>query len=245
MVDFKSEQIYVVTGASSGIGAGVVRLLNSRGATVIGVARRCGQMEKLREDLEFPERFFCQKRDLASEIEALPAYVSELKLKYGKLSGLVSCAGVADLTPLQVLDIDRHRNIFDVNYFSHIYLAKGIADKRNNVGRGTSIVFVSSIASLYPDKGMLAYSGSKAALSASAKSAAKELAPHGIRLNVVSPSEIATPMTDALEHSAARRHLYPMGFGEVRDVAGLIVFLLSNEARWITGQNYVVDCASF
>lgn len=244
MIDFKSEQVFLVTGASSGIGAGVVRLLNSRGATVVGVARRLEQMESLKSELKFPERFFCEQRDLSKDIEALPAYVKELKAKYGKFSGLASCAGVGCLLPLQVLDFDRHRAVFDVNYFSHIYLAKGLADRRNNVGRGTSMVFVSSISAVSPDKSMLVYAGSKAALIASVKSIAKELAPYGIRANLLSPAEIMTPMIEHSEIAAARRHMYPMGFGDVSDVANLLVFLLSGEAKWITGQNYVVDCAS-
>jgi len=131
-----------------------------------------------------------------------------------------------------------------INYDAPVMMAKGMADKRNNVGAGTSCVFVASVASILSDKGHVVYSGTKAALVASVRSMAKEYASSRIRFNCVSPSNIRTEKTTE-EYVSTQIDQYPMGFGETSDVANLITFLLSDETKWITAQNYVADCSSF
>ena len=75
------------------------------------------------------------------------------------------------------------------------------------------------------------------------KSAAKELAPQGIRVNCVSPSLISTPMADEIARSYAEGK-YPFGIGTVADAANMVIYLLSDQAKWITAQNYIVDCGA-
>lgn len=90
------------------------------------------------------------------------------------------------------------------------------------------------------------YSGAKSALSASMKSISREVAPYGIRVNCVSPADILTPMTLSLgEITESKKKLYPMGFGEVEDVANFVAFLLSDKAKWLTGNDYHIDGGSF
>ena len=103
------------------------------------------------------------------------------------------------------------------------------------------MVFLSSAAAYISDKGHLAYAGSKAALCAAVKSMAKEYAKNKIRMNCILPSNIRTSKSPQ-EYIDSQIQQYPMGFGEPIDVAA---FLLSKEASWITGQNYVLDCCSF
>lgn len=125
-------------------------------------------------------------------------------------------------------------------------MVKGIADKRNNIGKGTSIVCISSMAAYVSMRGMAVYSGAKSALSASMKSISREVAPYGIRVNCVSPADILTPMTLSLgEITESKKKLYPMGFGEVEDVANFVAFLLSDKAKWLTGNDYHIDGGSF
>lgn len=146
---------------------------------------------------------------------------------------------------MRALDVDAMKQLFEINYFAPIMMAKGFADKRVNVGAGSSFVSIASIAYDRPAKAIISYSGSKAALVASMVAIAKEFAPKGIRFNTVSPSDIDTPMTQQISEIMDKvRQFYPMGFGEPQDVANVVVFLLSDKAKWITGQNYVVDCAS-
>lgn len=244
MISFNKEQIYIVTGASSGIGEGTALLLNELGATVVGIARNEERLNAMKAKCKYPENMFIEIKDLTEDIEALPQYIKELKNKYGKFSGLVYCAGIVEVKPLQLLGLTEMKNLFDINYFAPMMMAKGFADKRNNMGWGSSAVFISSLASVAGPRAMATYSGAKAALISSIKSIAKECAPYGVRFNCVSPSDIKTPMVlkDAAEFMQDKEKIYPMGYGEVEDVANMIVFLLSKKAKWIASQNYVIDC---
>lgn len=239
MISFNKEHFFIVTGASSGIGEGISLLLNELGASVIGIARNKKKLDEMKSKCKYPENMNLENKDLTEDIEKLPEYIKSLKEKYGKFQGLVCCAGVTEIKPLQILDLTEMKKIFDINYFAPIFMAKGFADRRINNGKGSSIVFISSVSALKSDKGHTTYAGSKAALSASAKSIAKELTNSGIRVNSVSPSEIKTPMNDGREE---RADVYPFGFGEVDDVANLVIYLLSDKAKWITAQDYVIDC---
>lgn len=81
---------------------------------------------------------------MAEDIENLPNCVKSLKEKYGKFSGMAYCAGVVGLNSLKAITYEYAKKIFDINYFSPLMMIKGIADKRNNIGKGTSIVCISS-----------------------------------------------------------------------------------------------------
>ena len=241
MISFNKEQIYIVTGASSGIGEGTALLLNELGATVVGIARNEERLNAMKAKCKYPENMHLEIKDLAEDIEGLPNYVKELKNKYGKFSGMAYCAGISSIIPLRSLDYAYLQNMFNVNYFAPVMMIKGLVDKRNNIGNGTSVVAISSISSLCSDKGHVAYSGSKSALCASLKSISKEIISNGIRVNCLLPSNIKTPMTASEGYEESQKELYPLGFGEVVDVANLIIYMLSEKAKFISGQNYVID----
>lgn len=241
---FSSKQRFIITGASSGIGKEIALFLNRLGATVIGIGRDTGRLNEMKSNAFRPENVFVEQKDLTANIEDLSSYVKKLKEKYGKFSGMVYCAGVVPIQPLAITDLDTVQDALNINYLVPVFLAKGLADKRNNVGAGTSMVFLSSAAAYISDKGHLAYAGSKAALCAAVKSMAKEYAKNKIRMNCILPSNIRTSKSPQ-EYIDSQIQQYPMGFGEPIDVAELAAFLLSKEASWITGQNYVLDCCSF
>lgn len=241
---FSSKQRFIITGASSGIGKEIALFLNRLGATVIGIGRDTGRLNEMKSNAFRPENVFVEQKDLTANIEDLSSYVKKLKEKYGKFSGMVYCAGVVPIQPLAITDINTVQNTLNINYLAPVFLAKGLADKRNNIGAGTSMVFLSSAAAYISDKGHLAYAGSKAALCAAVKSMAKEYAKNKIRMNCILPSNIRTSKSPQ-EYIDSQIQQYPMGFGEPIDVAELAAFLLSKEASWITGQNYVLDCCSF
>lgn len=244
MISFNSEQRFIVTGASSGLGKGVALLLNELGATVIGIGRNQKRLEETLAEAKYPENMHIESKDLTEDIEGLPQYVKELKNKYGKFTGMACCAGIVDIKPLQIIEKSAMEKLFDIDYYVPIFMTKGFADRRNNTGKGASIVYISSIAANYCDKGMLNYAGAKAALIASAKTIGRELASQGIRVNCVSPSDIITPMVEQSNDVRTNFGYYPLGVGQVDDVANFIIFLLSNKAKWLTTQNYRIDCGT-
>lgn len=241
MISFDEKQKFIVTGASSGIGEGVALLLNELGATVIGIGRSQERLEAVRNKCKYPENMFLENKDLTDDIEGLPAYVKSLKEKYGKFQGMAYCAGTLQIMPLRSVDFSAIKEIFDINYFAPIMMAKGLLDKRNNVGEGTSLVFIASLGAETCDRGMVSYAGTKGALIKSAKVLAREAALNKMRVNCVSPGMIKTPMTEKDENMEVKELLYPLGIGEISDVANLTVFLLSEKAKWITAQNYILD----
>ena len=251
MIEFTKEDIFLVTGASSGIGKGVALLLNELGATVVGIGRNIERLNSLKTEAKNPENLYIEAKELTENIDSLPLFVKDLKEKYGKFSGMAYCAGVSAVNPLRTITYEYLTNIFDINYFAPIMMIKSIGDKRNNVGLGTSIVTISSIDAILNSKGQSVYGASKAALSASVKALSRELTQqNGVRINSVLPSMIKTPMTIPVEDLDANKAdiesgLYPFGWGEPNDVANMIVYLLSDKAKFISGQNYVIDSGGF
>lgn len=246
MNDFSFENIYIVTGASSGIGQAVALHLNALGAKVIGIARDETRLQQIKAQAQSPDNFIIEVKDLGQNIEDLPNYVKALREQHGKLAGVVHCAGMDLPKALQILALDDGHKIFDINYFSPIMLTKGIADRRNNIGQGTSIVFIASSAAVYPDRGQSFYAASKSALITSAKAISKELSPRGIRCNCISPAYVETPMyLKNKETIGTDDENYPLGIGKPADIAHMVAHLLSDKGKWITGQNYIMDGGRF
>lgn len=242
---FKKEDIFIVTGASSGIGRQTAFDLIEEGASVVGVARSFERLKKTKEMSAYPENFVIETRDLSQNIEEIDEWIKSLKEKYGKFRGLAYCAGIISICPHRILNLEDMQNMFNINYFTPIMMTKAFLNKKNNIGKGSSIVAISSLASKLCEKGMTTYSGSKAALVSSLRCIAKEVAISGIRINTVSPSDISTPMTmneEMQQIREEREKMYPLGFGEAKDVSNMIVYLLSDKAKWITAQNYTIDC---
>lgn len=243
MIQFSAEDKFIVTGASSGLGAGVTLLLNKLGATVIAVARNQERLMETRNKCEHPENCFIEELDVTSDIDGLPAWVKSMREKYGKFRGMAICHGITDVTPTQLNTYEHMQNIFNCDYFAPIMLTKGFVDRRNNTGRGSTLVAISSYGAMSCNRGMCNYAGAKSALIASMKCIAREVAPFGIRINTVAPSDIKTPMVlNEENYATGRENIYPLGYGEVDDVANMIVYLLSDAAKWITTQNYIIDC---
>jgi len=174
MISFSKEDKIIVTGASSGIGEETALELNELGAAVIAIARNVERLNKMKAKCKHPENMFIEVKDLTEDIEKLPNYVKNLKDKYGKFRGLAYCAGIVEVKPLQLLDLTEMKKLFDINYFAPVFMAKGFADRRNNTGKGSSAVFISSLAAQVCSRAMITYSGAKAALVSSIKSIAKE-----------------------------------------------------------------------
>jgi len=234
----------LVTGGSSGIGRGTAILLSQLGARVIVVGRSPEKLEETMSALA-GDGHRAESFDL-SQVEAIPAWLEKLAAQTGPLHGIVHSAGVTLSVPLRALSMKAVREMMAINVEASIMLARGYR-RKNVCAKGGSLVFVASVAAMRGAAGLAAYAASKGAVLSLAKSLAVELVPDGLRVNTVVPSFVDTPMYVAAKNLVGAEHMdhmvrfQPLGLGQPVDVANSIAFLLSDAARWITGEAVVVD----
>lgn len=240
-------KIILVTGASSGIGrASCIRLIQE-GAFVIATGRNTAKIESLKEEVSHPDKLAIEEKDVNENTSNLNRWVFDISKKYGKLNGIVLSAGILHIAPLRSMTEGQLHKVFQTNFDSNYWLAKGFCDKRVNAGAGSSLVFISSISSIKGEGGLTAYSASKGALNSFMKSLAKEVSGNGIRVNSILPGMVRTELLDKWQDIYTDKYMeeevkaYPLGIGKPDDVSGPIAFLLSKDSEWITGVCLPVD----
>lgn len=236
-----TNKIFIVTGAGSGIGRETSLAIAIEGATVVMMDINT---EGLSETASLGgEHCHPLSIDLTNEKEVADA-VSQAVEKYGKLDGLVHCAGISSRKPLNVLSKDGFSKVMDVNFYSFVELVKQCA-KRKHINDGASIVVMSSISSIKGYKAKTEYCVSKAAVDAFVRCMALELADRKIRVNSVMAAAVNTPMAQrARETNAAvgaAAFEAPLGITEPYEVANTIAFLLSDATKTITGTSILID----
>lgn len=224
----------LVTGASSGIGRACAVLCSELGASVVLTGRRADALDETWRRMENQDRHLIFSCDITSAAD-----VAELVKAGGKIDGLVHAAGIGPMCPIGFVEEDEIQRVMKTNYLSFLNLMKHYS-KAKNRGEKLSVVAIASIASLAGWGGVSVYSGSKGALVASVRALAMELAPKGVRVNAISPGHIKTPMLDA-SNEVALAAKQPLGLGLPEDVASVAAFLLSDDARLVTGINLPVD----
>lgn len=231
----------LITGASSGIGAGTAVECSRMGATVVLTGRNEQRLQEVlfRLDTSFAQQHQYVVADLSLEEEA-----AALVEKVGQIDGLVNNAGVNRVKPVSFIKSDDLDYIFQNNTYSAVLLTKLLV-KKKKLNRNGSIVFTSSISAFFNAPGRALYAGSKAALTAFMRSFAVELADKGIRANAVHPGLVETKlMAENLTEEEMQNNLkeYPLGrFGKPEDIARAIVYLLSDASSWVTGTSLIVD----
>lgn len=233
----------LITGASSGIGRATAIECSKLGATVIITGRN---KERLNETfLSLDNQSFDHKQiiaDLSNE-EGIKQIISSVD----NLDGLVLCAGVGNTLPMQFASTDKFAPVFDVNFFSPVELLRTLYKKKKLV-KGASVVMVASIGGIKRitfGKGI--YGASKAALNTIMKYCAREFGfSRLIRVNSVCPGMVETPLIHAGYYTDEQleedRKTYPLQrYGQPKDIAQSVVFLLSDASSWITGHALVVD----
>ena len=175
---------------------------------------------------------------------AIAEAVSQTVEQYGKLDGLVHCAGISSRKPLNVLSKEGFSKVMDVNFYSFVELVKQCA-KKKNINDGASIVVMSSISSIKGYKAKTEYCVSKAAVDAFVRCMALELSDRKIRINSVMAAEVLTSLAmKARETNAmvgASNFESPLGSSEPYEVANTIAFLLSDATKTITGTSLLID----
>jgi NAD(P)-dependent dehydrogenase (short-subunit alcohol dehydrogenase family) len=233
----------LVTGASSGLGrASAVRL--SQGRSLILHGRNLERLDETRQMCEAPERHILWPFDFKS-LAGLSTSLAPLLAEAGRaVEAFVHCAGMVTVLPARSIDYRISQEIMTVNFFSAVEIIHVLLKKKVNNRRLENILFISSISSRFGARGHGSYCASKAAMDGLMRALAVELAPR-IRVNSVLPGLIQTPMAaqgfadPVIVENLAKD--YPMGIGQPADIADAVEFVLSSKARWLTGQQIVID----
>lgn len=229
----------LITGASAGIGRSIAVCAAKQGAEIILTARNLIALNETLNLLEIGHH-----QVIASDLSDEPQ-ILHLVEKLPSLDGIVFNAGMIKTVPVNFIKKAFIDEIFQVNFTSSVMLIQLLL-KKKKINKGASICFISSLASQYMHIGNAAYSATKGAVNAYAKSLALELAPKQIRVNAILPGMIQTQLLDggAVGEAQLENHKknYPLGrFGTPDDVAHLAVYLLSDAANWMTGSLITLD----
>ena len=148
------------------------------------------------------------------------------------------------LVPLKMISTDIINSTFATNLFSPSIILKVLSNRKINNSALSSVVFISSNISNFGAKAFSLYGASKAGLDGLMRNLAVELAPK-VRINSVLPGAVRTDMTESIFNNVdtikRMESTYPLGLGNIQDIYGIVEFLLSEKARWITGQQFTVD----
>lgn len=237
-------KVALVTGGNSGIGLATAQLLRQEGAQVAVTGRERKTLDLAQEKLG-PESLVVQMD--VSKLEQLDSLYQTIRDRYGRLDIIFANAGVATPCSLEEMSEERFDTIFDINvkgvYFT---IQKALPYLRS----GANIVLNASISQYTGVPGLSAYGASKAAVRALGRLFAAELAGRGIRVNVVTPGPIATPIWSRAGNPGAtdpqsERQLIarvPLGrFGRPEEVAQAVLFLVSDASTYTTGCEIMVD----
>ncbi len=235
----------LVTGASSGIGAGIARafaaaqaqLLIQYNSSAEGAKRTLAEIEAA------GGRGSCFQADLRSEaaIERLFAHIDEA---WGGLDVLVNNAGIVHKGSALDTTAAYWDNTMNINLRAPYLLARQAARRMIDSGKGGNIVNITSIAGTRSAEYSSAYATSKAALDALTRILALEWADHGIRVNAVAPGVVPVERQQERLQQVAEQwmaHIPLNRYGTPADIGALTTFLCSNGASWITGQTYICD----
>ncbi len=234
----------LITGGTTGIGFATAKLFLSNGARVAITGMDAGRLEAAREALGGDVlTLSCDVRDQAS----LASVAERVKSAFGQLDILFANAGVAFPTPLTATDEQRFDEIMNVNVKGVFFTVSHLAPL---LRPGASVILNSSWLDDVGTAGLSVLSASKAAVRSFTRTLAAELAPQQIRVNAVSPGAIATPIHEKIglspealtQFAAALQAKIPLGrFGEAEEIAAAVVFLASDESRYMLGAELVVD----
>ena len=230
----------VITGSARGIGAAIALRLAADGYDIAlnDISEKSFEnndiVEKIKAKGVDCEVFICD----VSSFEQVEKFVKDVKARFGTIDVLVNNAGITRDGLLARMSEEQYDSVIAVNQKSVFNMCRfaGAVMMRQKSGR---IINLASVAGLYGNPGQMNYSATKAAIIGMTKTVAKELGSRGITCNAVAPGFIKTPMTDKLtdEQKAAMLEQIAMKrFGEVDDIAGVVSFLASKDAAYVTGK---------
>lgn len=239
-VNQKMAKTAVITGSSRGIGAAIALRLAKDGYNIALNDINEGMFEN--NDIAENIRAFGVEAEIfcadVSNYEQCEAMVKAIKERFGTIDVLVNNAGITRDGLMARMPEEQYDLVIAVNQKSVFNMMKlgGNVMIRQKQGK---IINLASVAGLYGNPGQINYSASKAAIIGMTKTAAKELGSRNINVNAVAPGFIRTPMTDKLTDEQKAKMLEAIAmkrYGEVEEIAGVVSFLASDDASYVTGQ---------
>ena len=240
------DKVFVVTGATSGIGLAIAKEISEKRRKVIFIGRDQKKIDKLNSKFVNKNSYIAMKCNINDESEVKKTF-EEIKKKYGNIFGLVNNAGInPSRNKIDKTSLKDWNQTLETNLTGAFLCSKYAINQMKKIKKG-SIVNISSVAA-FGMKERVSYSSSKAGLIGLTKSMALDHAKEDIRINCICPGYIKTKLVkDYLENLSKKEHetlikRHPMHkFGDVEDIAKVVEFLLSNNSKWITGTVINVD----
>lgn len=238
----------LITGAGGEIGVATARLMVARGARVVGVDLSLAAMASLGD---LGDAFVAVQGDVTDE-ESVRAYVAKAVKALGPIDVFFNNAGIeGPVHPVGDYPLDAFRKVVDVNLIGVFLGLKHVVPAMMARGKGC-VINTSSVAGLTGSAGITAYNATKHAVIGLTRSVAAEAGPKGVRVNSVNPGPIASRMMESLEDGftggkgaaarAAFEAMIPLGrYGTPEEVAALVAFLASEDARYINGAVIALD----
>lgn len=237
----------LITGGARGIGAAIARAFAKEGARLAVADLLNAEAEALAA--EIGKGAIAKVLDV-SDLGQIGAVVAEVEAEFGGIDILVNNAGVFDMAPITEVTPEMYRRQFDVNVGGTVFTAQAVAKGMIERGTGGAILNLSSQAGRRGEKNVLLYCAAKASIVSITQSMALDLAEHGIRVNAIAPGVVDTPMWDVVDRNFAKYEnrqigekkrlvgeAVPLGrMGYPEEVADPAVFLVSDEARYVTAQ---------
>ncbi len=231
----------LITGASSGIGAlSAIELSKTRKLILSG--SNLDKLNEVKQKCNNSDNHIIWQCDFTNQRDFIfSSLVDIIKNNNINIQDYIHFAGMTQILPIKNFTIPYVDKIFNVNFFSIIEIIRVLL-RKNNISSMKNIILISALFSIRGDKGNSVYAASKGAINSFVISLAQELAP-SIRVNSILPGAIMTPMAEKSnpEHIAMLRDDTPLGLGNPSDIINYVDFLLSDKARWITGQNIIID----
>jgi 3-oxoacyl-[acyl-carrier protein] reductase len=233
-------KVAVVTGASKGIGAAIARKLAEEGAAIVVnyASSKAGADAVVKDITSAGGKAVAVQGDVSKAAEAQHLFEEAVR-QFGRLDILVNNSGVYEFAPIEQVTEEHYRRVFDINVLGLLFTTQAAA---KHLGEGGSIINISSAVTTVLSPATAVYTGTKGAVNAITGVLANELAPRRIRVNAVSPGYVMTEGTQTAgitgsEMEAGIVAQTPLGrAGRPDDIAGVVAFLASDDARWITGE---------
>lgn len=233
--------VTLISGGSRGLGMGIAKRLLDQGNSVATFSRKPSDGTDALSR-EYPDSFFFFSGDLGDH-DSLRTLVRRVERDIGPIDGLVNNAGMTFESILALQPDDAINRIIDINLKGTLFLTKYVTHRMLRRQRGR-VVNISSIVGIRGYSGVVPYSAAKAGINGITRSLARELGQRNITVNSVCPGYIETDMVEDMNQKQLDQIVRrtPLGRpGSVDDVSGVVLFLLSDDARFITGQTLTVD----